>query len=225
MRSFARRVSLVCVGTVVLVLLGAAPAWAHVTVDAPGATSGGGDQLITFRVPTESASASTNELKVQFPTDTPIASILVRPIAGWSFTATTVKLAKTIVTDDGDITDAVSEIDWKADSAAAAIGPQQFGEFTVIAGQLPAVASLTFKAIQSYTDGSTVSWTDVEAPGSHADLAHPAPVLDLPKATATTSSGSSNTGPLILSIVALVIAAAAAGFAVVTRAKKERSTN
>ncbi len=84
-------------------LLSAAPAWAHVTVDAPGATSGGGDQLITFRVPTESDTASTTGLKVQLPTDTPIASVLVQPIPGWTFTETTVKLSKPIVTDDGDV--------------------------------------------------------------------------------------------------------------------------
>ena len=199
----------------------AAGASAHVTVDAPGAIRGGGDQIITFRVPTESDTASTNALKVQLPTDTPIASVLVQPITGWSFKETTVKLAKPIVTDDGDITEAVSEIDWTADSAASAIAPQSFGQFVIIAGQLPDTSSLTFKAIQGYTDGTTVSWTDVEAPGSTADLAHPAPVLELAAADAnSSSSGSSNTGPIVLSIVALVIAVAALGYAVLTRARR-----
>jgi uncharacterized protein YcnI len=221
MRRAVHRAVIICAGTVGFVLLGTASAWAHVTVDAPGATRGGGDQIITFRVPTESASASTTALKVQLPTDTPIASVLVQPITGWSFTETTVKLAKPIVTDDGDITDAVSEIDWKADTASAYLAPEQFGEFTIIAGQLPDAPSLTFKAIQTYSDGSVVSWTDVEAPGSTADLDHPAPVLTLPKADASSGSGgSSDTGAVILSIVALVIAVAAAGFAFVTRAKQ-----
>ncbi len=67
--------------------------------------------------------------------------------------------------------------------ADSAIAPGAFGEFVIIAGQLPDTDSLTFKAIQTYSDGSTVSWTDVAAPGSKADLDHPAPVLDLPKAT------------------------------------------
>jgi uncharacterized protein YcnI len=216
-----RRGVIVLVATVGAVLLGTASAWAHVTVDAPGATQGGSDQIVTFRVPTESATASTTELKVALPTDTPIASVLVQPISGWSFTETTSKLSTPIVTDDGDITEAVSEIDWKADSAASYIAPEQFQQFTIIAGQLPDAASLTFKAIQSYSDGSTVSWTDVAAPGSKVDLDHPAPVLELPKASTATSSssGSSSTGPTILSIVALVIAVAAAGYAFVTRAR------
>jgi periplasmic copper chaperone A len=115
-------------------------------------------------------------------------------------------------------TEAVSEIDWKADSASAYLAPQEFGEFTIIAGQLPDAPSLTFKAIQTYSDGTVVSWTDVEAPGSTADLDHPAPVLTLPKAAASTGGGSSDTGAVILSIVALVIAAAAAGYAFVSRA-------
>ena len=183
-------------------LWAAAAASAHVTVDAPGATRGGGDQIINFRVPTESDTASTTELKVQLPTDTPIASVLVQPLNGWSFTETTVKLAKPIVTDDGDITEAVSEIDWKADDASAAIKPEQFQQFTIIAGQLPDTDSLTFKAIQTYSDNTVVSWTDVEAPGSTADLDHPAPVLELPKADASSGGGSSNTGPIVLSIVA-----------------------
>ena len=219
MRSLVRRTAIVATAAVGLVLLGTASAWAHVTVDAPGATRGGSDQIITFRVPTESASASTNTLKVQLPTDTPIASVLVAPLAGWSFTETSVKLAKPIVTDDGDITEAVSEIDWTADSNAVAIAPEQFGQFTIIAGHLPDTSSLTFKAIQGYTDGTTVSWTDVAAPGSTADLAHPAPVLELAAASGTTNGGSSDTSAIILSIVALVIAVAAAGYAFVTRAR------
>jgi uncharacterized protein YcnI len=219
-----RRALIVCAGTVALVLVGAAPAWAHVTVDAPGGTQGGSDQIINFRVPTESATASTTALKVQLPTDTPIASVLVEPVPGWSFTETTVQLAKPIVTDDGDITDAVSEIDWKADSAASYIAPEEFGQFTVIAGQLPDTPTLTFKAIQSYSDGTTVSWTEVNAPGSTVDLDHPAPVLTLAKAAGSSSGGSSDTSATILSIVALVIAVAAAGYAFVTRARQRGST-
>ncbi len=219
MRPLVRRLAIVCLGTVSLMLVGTAAAWAHVTVDAPGAVRGGSDQIITFRVPTESDTASTNSLKVALPTNTPIASVLVQPITGWTFKATTTKLATPIVTDDGDITEAVSEIDWTADSAASAIGPQQFGEFTIIAGQLPDTASLTFKAIQGYSDGTTVSWTDVEAPGSKAELQHPAPVLTLADATSSASGGSSDTSAIILSIIALVIAVAAAGFAFVTRAR------
>ena len=98
-------------------LMAANVASAHVTVSAPGASSGGSDQVITFRAPTESATASTVALEVKLPTDTPIASVLVAPHPGWTSSVSTVKLSRPIVTDDGDITEAVSTITWKADAA------------------------------------------------------------------------------------------------------------
>ncbi|MBV9593038.1 MAG: YcnI family protein [Actinobacteria bacterium] len=218
MRPFLRRFGVVLFSSVALLAAGAGIASAHVTVSAPGAVRGGGDQLITFRVPTESESASTIGLKVQLPAATPIASVLVQPIAGWSFTETTSKLAKPIVTDDGTITEAVSEIDWKADSSDSAIGPGQFQEFVIIAGQLPDADSITFKAIQTYSDGSEVDWIETPAPGSSAEPDHPAPVLSLASSTTSPSSSSNhNTAAVILSIVALVVAVIALGLVILTR--------
>ncbi len=218
-----RRIAIVTLGAGALLAASAGIASAHVTVSAPGAVQGGSDQIITFRVPTESDTASTTALKVQLPTDTPIASVLVQPVPGWSFTETTTKLAKPIVTDDGDITQAVSEIDWKANTSADAIGPNQFQQFVIIAGQLPDTPTLTFKAIQTYSDGSEVDWIELPAAGSNAEPDHPAPVLTL-AASATTdsssSSGGSDTGAIILSIVALVLAAAALGLVIITRARQ-----
>ena len=217
-----RRGAIVALGAVIALLgllITAGAASAHVTVDAPGATRGGSDQIITFRVPTESATAGTTELKVQLPTGTPIALVLVKPITGWRSRQTTVKLATAIVTADGDLTQAVSVIDWTADTAADAVPPGDFQEFTFIAGQLPDTTSLTFKAIQTYSDGSVVSWTDVEAPGSTANLVHPAPVLTLAAAERPPPSGSSP-GPTLLSIIALGVAAAALSYAFLTRARQ-----
>jgi uncharacterized protein YcnI len=215
-----------------MVALGAGVAAAHVTVDAPGATQGGSDQMINVRVPTESDTATTVGLKLQLPVATPIASVLVQPTFGWTFTTKTITLSTPIKTDDGDITSAVSEIDWTAASGQG-IPVGGFQDFVLIAGQLPDTATLTFKAIQSYSDGSTVNWIETAAPGSTADLAHPAPTLslapapsgpapagsDAPAAVAVTKS-SSNTGPVVLSIVALVVAAGALGVAVVGRARQ-----
>jgi uncharacterized protein len=233
-----RTVGLLAAGIAVAGLAFAGAASAHVTVSAPGATSGGSDQIITFRVPTESATASTVGLKVQLPTDTPIASVLVQPTPGWTNTQKSVTLKTPIKTDDGDITQAVSEIDWTASSPAEGIKPGEFDEFVIIAGQLPDAKSLTFKAIQLYSDKSQVAWTDVAAPGSTEEPDHPAPVLDLgaaaatPEASTTPSSGptatlepipgsnsdatptsSSNTVPTVLAVIALVIAVVGAGLA------------
>ena len=229
-----RHRSLLVIGAALgLVGLSSGVASAHVTVSAPGATVGGSDQLITFRVPNESGTASTIGLTVQLPTDTPIASVLVAPHTGWTDKVTTATLATPIKTDDGDITSAVSTITWTADSSADGIAPGQFDQFVLIAGQLPSVSSLTFKAIQRYSDKTVVSWVEVAAPGS-PEPDHPAPTLTLAAATSPTSattttsatatstsayspsdmvmssapsttSGSANTA-LILSAVAVILA-------------------
>ena len=209
----------------------AAPASAHVTVTAPGATAGGSDQEITFRVPVEKQ-ADTVGLQVLLPTDTPIASVEVQAMPGWTHAQKTVKLAKPITTDDGDITETVSEIDWTA-ATGQGLKPGEFGAFTIIAGKLPDVATLTFKAIQRYSDGSEAKWIETTAPGSNAQPESPAPVLTLaaaaPTASSTAASSKSgggktgNTGPVVLSIVALVVAAAALGLGIVSRARRERT--
>ena len=85
------RVVLIVAAMLTAMLALAAPASAHVTVSAPGATSGGSDEVIRFRAPTESDTASTG-LRVQLPVDAPIAGVLVRPIPGWTHTQQTVKL-------------------------------------------------------------------------------------------------------------------------------------
>lgn len=158
---------------------GAGVASAHVTVSAPGVAAGGSDAVISFQVPDESEAARTVGLKLRLPTDTPIASVLVQPKPGWAVTVSSSKLATPITNDDGQVTEAVSEIDWKASAGNQGIAPGQFDQFTFIAGQLPDATSLTFKAVQDYSDGSTVSWIEEPAPGSSAEPEHPAPVLTL----------------------------------------------
>src|SRR5262249_44424630 len=84
-----------------LVGLTAAPALAHVRVDSTDPPQGGFG-VITFRVPTESETASTTKLTVQLPTGTPIASVSVKPLPGWTHKETTTKLATPITNDDGE---------------------------------------------------------------------------------------------------------------------------
>lgn len=52
-------------------------------------------------MPTESDTASTVKLQVELPTKTPLASVSVRPIPGWTATTTTTHLAQPIKTDGG----------------------------------------------------------------------------------------------------------------------------
>jgi uncharacterized protein YcnI len=168
-------------------LAGAGIADAHVTVSAVGAVQGGSDTIITFRVPTESATASTTGLRVRLPIDTPLLGVLVRPVPGWTVKITRARLAHPVSTDDGPVTQAVSEIDW---TTTAGVRPGGFQEFDIIAGQLPTTPTLTFKAIQHYSDNTNVSWVEVAGPGA-AEPEHPAPTLDLAAPTAPGATPSS----------------------------------
>jgi periplasmic copper chaperone A len=219
-------------------VLVAGPALAHVTVNPHEAEQGSYSKL-TFRVPTESDTLSTTKVTVQLPTDHPLASVSVKPHPGWTFQVQKEKLATPLTTDDGQVTEAVSTITWTADKGSE-IKPGEFDEFDISVGPLPDADSVEFKALQTYSDGSVVRWID-EAQAGQAEPEHPAPVLTLtpasddttasdtasPEATASDSSDTTATAapdddgdskaPLVLSIIALVVAVAGAGVAIVRR--------
>lgn len=196
----------------------AAPARAHVTVD-PDTATGGGYTKLSFRVPTESDTASTTKLQVYFPTDHPFGSVSVQPVAGWRYRVVDEKPKQPITTDDGQVSQAVSRIVWTATSRATAIKPGQFQEFSVSLGPLPDAGSVVFKVLQTYSDGEVARWIQPTVAGQ-AEPEHPAPTLTLTPAgeTATTaadgspqSSGDSRSGwALGLSGIAVVIAAGGA---------------
>jgi uncharacterized protein YcnI len=173
------------------------------------------------KVPTESDTASTTKLVVQLP---PVGSVSVQATPGWTFATKTTKLAKPITTDDGPISTTISQITWTA-AAGQGIKPGEFQQFFVSLGPLPKAASVSFPALQYYSDGSVVKWIEKAAPGSSAEPEHPAPTLAL-SSTATQAGAvttkvekASTTAPTVLAIVALVVAAAALGLAFVTRAR------
>lgn len=211
------RIALAAAGVPALIVATSAAASAHVTVH-PDSAAGGGYSKLTFRVPAESDSASTTKLQVFLPTDHPLASVSVQPHAGWSYKVKTAKLAKALTDDDGNrITRAVSEADWTADSAATAIKPGEFDEFDISVGPLPDSGTMTFKVLQTYSDGSVVRWIDDQesaerpaprftlANGDGADAASAAPTQHdaAPRKESRT--------PLVLSIIALVVAVGGAG--------------
>ncbi len=224
MRRSVRAAITVAAATAIGAIGLAGAAQAHVTVS-PSDASQGGSARIAFRVPTESDSASTTKLQVYLPTDKPVASVLVMPVPGWTAQVSSTKLASPITTDDGDqVTEAVSRITWNADSAATAIKPGQFQEFPIMLGPLPESTSMTFKVLQTYSDGTIVRWIDESTPGA-PEPEHPAPVLNLVKATGDpgqsgsaqqavsatdtpTPKTASNAAPLTISIIAAVLALA-----------------
>jgi uncharacterized protein YcnI len=159
----------------------AGTALAHVTASSTDAAQDGFG-VITFGVPSESETASTVEVKVQLPADQPLGFVSVQPKAGWTYTTVNAKLATPITTDDGQVTEAVSVIDWKA--TAGGVKPGEFDEFRISVGPLPKADSMVFKVIQTYSDKSSVGWIDEPAPSGGAEPEHPAPTLKLAAAAA-----------------------------------------
>ncbi|MDQ1710759.1 MAG: hypothetical protein QOE45_209 [Frankiaceae bacterium] len=175
--------------TLALVAVAAAalPASAHVTVN-PSTAEQGGFAKLSFRVPTEKDDASTTRLEVNLPADHPVASVSVKPHAGWTFTVTKTTLAKPIQSDDGAVTEAVTKILW----SGGRIAPGEFDEFDVSVGPLPTdTDELVFKTVQGYSDGSVVRWIDLRTPGG-TEPEHPAPVLHLVAKAGSTPSPSAS---------------------------------
>ncbi|HEX3540251.1 MAG TPA: YcnI family protein [Acidimicrobiales bacterium] len=162
-----------------------APASAHVTTD-PGSAPQGGEVTVRFRVPNEVANATVVKVDIAFPTDHPLLGVLAEPVAGWTSTVTEATLNPPVQTDDGPVSQAVSQITWTA-AAGGGTPPTQFQEFPVLVQQLPkTVDQVVFKAVQTYSDGSVVRWIDPVVAGQPAPD-HPTPILKL------TAAGS-NTG-------------------------------
>jgi uncharacterized protein YcnI len=205
-------------GALVLVAGAAAVASAHVTVSPSSIPKGTSDVLLTFRVPNESTSASVVGLKIQFPLTHFIVSVSPEAGSGWQVNVTRSALPKPVTTDDGTFTSITSEIDW----SGGTIPVDQFGEFNVLAQGIPTdTGQLVFKAIQTYSDGSVVSWIEVPSKAV-PNPPKPAPTITLtsangsgaatttavPAAAAPATGGGSGTNAL--AVAALVLA----GFAV-----------
>jgi uncharacterized protein YcnI len=163
-----------------LVLVGALPAAAHVSVK-PTSAPKGGFEVLSFNVPNEETAANTVKLEVVLPTKYPIAFVSTQPMFGWTATVEKATLAKPVQTDDGTVTEAVSTITWTATDAG--LQPGQFDLFTISAGPLPTKTNkLTFKAIQTYSNGEVVSWIQKTVKGA-PQPEHPAPTLTLTAAS------------------------------------------
>lgn len=199
-----RRLAVVCV---LAVLFGwpAVVADAHVTVHPISATGGDTDGTLAFRVPDESDTASTTQVQVYFPTDHPIASVLVLPLTGWTDQVRMTTLATPLHTDDADISSVVAQVTW----TGGRITPGHYQDFTVTYGLLPAdTDALVFKAVQTYSDGTVVRWID-QPSAAEPDPQHPAPVLRLTPAATTVSVAEPTKDDGVatgLAIAALVVA-------------------
>ena len=221
-RRAATRTAALRAAAATAVLLGAGPAFAHVTVQ-PSAVPQGGYSTVDFTVPNEQDSAATVKVEVYFPADHPLASVQTEPVPGWTATVTKTKLAKPITTDDGQVTEGVSKITW----TGGQIKPGEFQRFPVSLGPLPTdTRTLAFKALQTYDNGQVARWIELPTAGG-AEPEHPAPTLTLTAAgadgnaqaaadtgTSKGSSGGSDTTARVLGAAGVALGAGGVAYGV-----------
>lgn len=187
-----RRLSAALAAVALLALPAAADA--HITVNPTTAPAGAFTEL-AVRVPNERDNAATVKVDLKLPPGFVFASYEPQP--GWSARVITTRLDRPIQTDDGPISQAVSRIVWTGTGKGlGAIPPGAFKDFP-ISVQIPGRAgdTLTFKALQTYSNGEIVRW--IGAP----DADEPAPRVSVTAAsgehgaaTPATASATSDEG-------------------------------
>ena len=166
----AARATIAAAGGLLLAVAAPVAASAHVTVD-PTAAEPGSFTVVTVKVPNESATAGTDQVRVELPTDTPFAYVSYVPVAGWTAELERETLPEPVDVDGNEITEAVTSITWTAD-AGADLTDGQLQLFPISVGPVPDTGSIVLPTTQTYTDGDVVEWTETEA-----DAEYPAPVL------------------------------------------------
>ena len=221
-------VSLAGAATALLLVVGAVPAAAHVTVSSTDARPGGFGKIV-FRVPSEAPRLRTVSLTVTLPAATPFASVSTRSHPGWTVSTTERTLSAPVTDDDGFTIDrAVGTVTWRAQGAG--LQPGEFDEFELSVGPFPARAgTVAFTAVQGYSDGSTVRWDEPQTAGRD-EPEHPAPTLALAAAPAPggtaggpPGSDSSDATARTLGVLGLVAGLAALALALVAARRPRNS--
>lgn len=172
MSAIPRRIIASLAGAGCAIVIGATAASAHIHV-IPDTTASGADAQLTFRVPSEEPSARTTRVVLSLPQDRPLPSVAVKPVPGWTVSVTEGLLPKPVTVDGTTLTKAPRTITWTA-SAAAALGPDQYQDFSLAVAPLPSPGELVFPVTQTYSDGTVVRW-DQPSPAGRPEPEHPAP--------------------------------------------------
>ena len=185
------KVAAIGAATATLMTFGLGAATAHVTAT-PDAPAEGASTQVTFRVPSESQTATTTKIKVDLPTATPFTSVRVKPVPGWTAEVLRGTLPQPVTVNGATITEAPLSVSWTANDASSQLTIDQYQLFSVYVGRLPmAGTTVMLPVAQSYSDGSVRNWDDpvVEGQGEPED---PAPSFVTTAATSA-QHGHSNT--------------------------------
>jgi len=152
------RVVAVVAGAVLALGALAAPAFAHVQVEATPGAPGATDATLKILAAGESGTAGTSKLDVVADPAIPAEQVtLVSGPSGWTLTPGA----------NGGFT-----------LGGPALAKGADAEISVKVKQLPDVPQVTFKVVQTYSDGEVVRWIELPGPdGKEPD--NPAPVVKL----------------------------------------------
>jgi len=200
----ARLGIVIVVLTATLVLAGVAQA--HVTVH-PNALPSGGFTVVNLQVPNERDKASTVKVEVQVPRG--ILFLSTQPVTGWSAKVTYAKLATPVKMFGSQITQQVDRVSFT--SKGGKIGPGQFQSFplSLLVPSAKAGTILSFKALQTYSNGEIVRWIgapDGEAPAPRVLVtAKNSPVQDYPAGVEAAKSKVAKSVVVGLPLAALAV--------------------
>jgi len=231
-----RLISLVAVTCVAATAL-AGSASAHVTLQ-PAEVPAGTFKRLDVRVPNERDDAATRKVQVQFPAG--FIFVSYEPVAGWSTKVTMAKLDEPVEVFGEQHAEQVDRVTFTA--TGKGIAPGQFQDFGLSVG-LPdkPAATLTFKALQTYSGGEVVRWigapdSDRPAPqvklvaapegGAAAHRSGAAAEDDAAVGAAAAATAGDDDGADMLSVVALIIGGLGllAGLAGLAAARRSRSS-
>ncbi|MFB0844223.1 YcnI family copper-binding membrane protein [Paenibacillus oleatilyticus] len=156
-------------------MLGGGFASAHVTV-LPKETTQGSYEKFAVRVPTEK-DIPTVKVEVKFPLDS-VSISRFEPKPGWKY-----ELTK-------DANNKITGVVWTA--TGEGLGATEFGEFYMQGKVADTATAITWKAYQTYKDGSIVEWVGANGSDKPASVTK---VNAKPAGAGTDSHGNTTTPP------------------------------
>jgi uncharacterized protein YcnI len=160
-------------GTICLALFGSVAAQAHISLH-PNTIPAGAFVTLDVRVPGEQAGAYAYKVDMLVPPG--FTEIDTQNVPGWSVKEIMTKLATPIQTDEGPISEEVSQIVWTGDrTTLGRLENGQFIQFPLSIAMPSDIAgrSLAFKTIQSYSNGKVIHW--IGPPSAE----YPAPTINV----------------------------------------------
>ena len=151
-----KRTALFCVTSIALLLPAAAQA--HVSVH-PNTVPEGAFATLNIRVPGEEENAYAYKIATLFPAG--FTDVSIQNVPDWTAKVVTKKLAKPIQTDDGPVTEEVSQVIWAGDkSVDGRLDNGTFMQFPLSIAMPEHIAgkSLAFKTLEYYSNGKVVHW-------------------------------------------------------------------